>query len=197
MPKNKFLRIFAVVIAAVLLIVLVVFGFNLFQGVFSRASFEKPENVTISDTTANSAKISWTTSAETSGGIVKYGVSPNSLTSFAPSESTRSKEHSVVLTLLSANTAYYFVIAYGESDDKTYDNAGVPWTFTTKSSDGGAGGSGARPSPIQTLEIPDEESAPNTSVCGETDCSAIKAKLGKGCSTQDYMRCIKNPTGTP
>ena len=197
MLHNKGVRIAAIIVGVILSVVLVFFAFNVLQNVFSRASFEKPLNVPISDIASNSAKISWTTGVESSGAVVKYGTSPTTLSLFAPSDSDKTKDHSITLTLLSPNTAYYFVIVYGDGEDKLYDNAGVPWTFTTKSGSDEES-SAPRPSPIQTLEIPDEsESESAVLTCSETECSAIKDKIGKGCTSQDFIRCIKNPTGQP
>ncbi len=154
---------------------------------FTRASSEKPENVAISDVTDSSAKISWTTGNDTSGAVVQYGSSPTTLTSFAPSDTPRGRSHSVVLTLLSTETTYYFQIVLGTSTK--FDNAGVPWTFTTKSKNETTTEVLVSPTPTSK---PKPTALPNRSnTCKETDCEAIKAKLGDECSTQEYIRCIK------
>ena len=100
------------------------------------------------------------------------------------------------LTLLSPGTTYYFDIQVG---DKKYDNGGIPWTFTTKEIQK------TQPSTIQTepTVIEEDESTPTPTIvedrtCEETtDCEAIKAKLGQGCTTQDYFKCVKAATPTP
>ncbi len=179
-------RVVAIVIGSLLGIALIVGGFLFMQG-FTRATSEKPENVTISDITDTSAKISWTTGNDTSGAVVQYGSSPTTLTSFAPSDSPRGRSHSVVITLLSTETTYYFQIMLGTSTK--FDNAGVPWTFTTKSKD---------ETTVETIASPTPTSKPKPTTtldrgntCKETDCEAIKAALGDECSTQEYIRCIK------
>ena len=171
-------------------------GFNLVQGNFTRANDERPENVTVAEVTPTSAKVSWSTPIETSGAVVQYGLTPTALTSFAPVEAESSTSQSVDMTLLTPGTTYYFEIVYGQ--DRIYNNAGVPWSFVTKSADD---------TPIINTVTdtapnapPVVNSAPPTSVpiatpvppaCDYTDCETIKFNLGKGCSTQEYIRCIK------
>ena len=116
---------------------------------------------------------------------------------FAP-EAVKEKSHTLDLTLLSPSTTYYFSVRIG---DKKFDNGGVPWTFTTKSIEQSVIAPTEAPVPtqptatqetsVQRLKIDD-----NTS-CTETDCEAIKTKLGKGCSTQDYFLCVNKLTPTP
>jgi hypothetical protein len=105
------------------------------------------------------------------------------------------------LTLLSPSTTYYFQIRIG---DKKFDNGGVPWTFTTKAVEKTVSPepsptptsvinptSIATPTPIQSLKV---DSSGN--ICNETDCQKIKEKLGKGCTTQDYFKCLLKLTPT-
>jgi len=131
--------------------------------------------------------------------VVEYGTTPTALNFFAP-EPTKTKTHTIDLTLLSPNTTYYFDIRVG---DTKYDNGGVPWTFTTKGIEASVitpsatptqpfDSAQAKPTPIQRLKISD-----GTEGCTETDCNKIKSKLGKGCSTQDYMKCLRKPTTSP
>jgi len=97
------------------------------------------------------------------------------------------------LTLLSPNTTYYFDIRVG---DKKYDNGGVPWTFTTKSTEKSIAptaeitkASGKpTPTPYQELVIPDGKSPTVIVDCKETDCQKICQKLGKGCATTDLIK---------
>lgn len=174
-----------IAIGVVLAIVIVFLAFGMLQNVFTRASDVQPRDVVISEITQNSAKVTWSTGIETQG-VIEYGSSPTSLTSSAP-ETSRNKDHSVDLTLLSKNTTYYFQIAIG---DKKYDNGGIPWTFTTKDEQK------TQVSPITPTEKPATPS-PTIAGCVETDCEQIKSKFGKGCTTQDYFKCIKKLTGTP
>jgi len=192
----KITRIGSVVIGIVIAVILGVMALNM-GGVFTRASDVEPRDVVISDISQNNAKISWVTGIETQG-VVEYGTTPTALNFFAP-EATKTKNHLVELTLLSPQTTYYFQIRIG---DKKYDNGGVPWTFTTKGAETQSSiqptatvvpspqPQTPTPTPIQSLEIP-------ASSCLETDCTKIKEKLGKGCSTQDYFRCLKKITPTP
>jgi hypothetical protein len=138
-------------------------------------------------------KISWATGVDTQA-VIEYGTSPTALNFFAP-EAQKGKNHSVDLTLLSPSSTYYFQVRIG---DQKYDNGGVPWTFTTKGTEASQivpsptpTSSANQPTPIQQLRIDD-----NTSGCNETDCAKIKEKLGKGCSTQDYFKCLRSLTPT-
>ena len=181
-------------IGALISVVILVLAFGVLQNFFTRASGEIPQNVVVSELTENQAKITWNTDVETQG-LVNYGTSPNTL-SFPAPETIRTQQHSVALTLLSPGTTYYFDIQVG---DKKYDNGGIPWTFTTKEIQK------TQPSTIQTepTVIEEDESTPTPTIvedrtCEETtDCEAIKAKLGKGCTTQDYFKCVKAATPTP
>ncbi len=168
---------------------LIFLGFNVFQGVITRADDEAPRDVIISKITDTTATVSWTTGVAVTGGVVQYGTSASSLTSFAPADTEKNTEHTITLNLLSPATTYYFVITYGEN--KKYDNGGAPWIFSTKvegssevdeSTDTVESGSGL-PSSTPGVEP--------ASRCEETDCDAIKEKLGKGCETRDYILCIR------
>ena len=182
-------------IGALISVVILVLAFGVLQNFFTRASGEIPQNVVVSELTENQAKITWNTDVETQG-LVNYGTSPNTL-SFPAPETIRTQQHSVALTLLSPGTTYYFDIQVG---DKKYDNGGIPWTFTTKEIQK------TQPSTIQTEptaieEVEDTTPTPTIEedrTCeATTDCEAIKAKLGKGCTTQDYFKCVKAATPTP
>jgi hypothetical protein len=187
-------KIASIAIGVVLGIVVLFFGFQLFQNTFTRAGDEAPRDVVVSDITQNGSKVTWTTGQQNQG-VVEYGTSPTALNFFAP-ETTQATAHSVDLTLLSPTTTYYFQIRIG---DKKYDNGGVPWTFTTKGTDS------AQPSaetsvaptqrPVSTIIIPQEDASVTTaptaaaSTCTETDCEKIKEKIGSGCDVQDYLTC--------
>ncbi len=172
-----------------------VFGYFAIFG--TRAADFQPRDVIISNIEKNSARTSWVTGVDTQG-VVEYGTTPTALNFFAP-EATKGKIHTLDLTLLSPNTTYYFDIRVG---DTKYDNGGVPWTFTTKGAESSVvaptteptqavSASQTTPTPFQKLKISDGTN------CTETDCVKIKALLGKGCSTQDYFKCLKKLTPTP
>lgn len=187
-------KILAIVIGLILFVVLVFTAFRIFG---TRAADLEPSDVVVSNIEKNSVRLSWATGVDTQA-VVEYGTSPTALNFFAP-EATKTKNHSLDLTLLSPSTTYYFNIRVG---DKKYDNGGVPWTFTTKGAEKSVitisptpvptTGSVVQPTPIQSLKISD-----GTEDCSETNCEAIKTKLGKGCSTQDYFLCIRKLTPAP
>lgn len=60
--------------------------------------------------------------------VIEYGTTPASLLLRAP-ESTKSSNHSIVLSPLKSGTNYYFRIRIGE---KVYDNNGIPFSFKTQ-----------------------------------------------------------------
>lgn len=193
MKTGKISKVLAIFIGGLLSIALLVAGYTTLQGVSSRAEDYMPRDVTVTDLSSNSAKINWTTGTKTQA-VVEYGISPTELNSIAP-ETASKTDHSLDLTLLASNTSYYFQISIG---GKKYDNSGVPWTFNTKGSDGSTGVPQNLPTPISTVVIPNNGSSVNAvSNCNETDCEAIKAKFGSGCSTQDYIKCLKKITPTP
>lgn len=184
----------AVIVGIAVFVGLVVGYFAIFG---TRAADFEPRDVIVSNIEKNSVRATWATGVETQG-IVEYGTTPTALNFFAP-EATKTKTHTTDLTLLSPNTTYYFDVRVG---DTKYDNGGVPWTFTTKGAESSVVGptvlptkpavAVTQPTPFQELKIPD-----GTEGCTETDCTLIKAKLGKGCSTQDYFKCVRKLTPTP
>lgn len=186
-------RVTAILAGLIISVGVVYLGFTLVQGYFTRASDERPQDVTITNITETSARVTWTTGNESEGGVIQYGVSPTGLTSFAPAEGGRTTSHTVDVTLLAPATTYYFEIFYGE--DRKFDNAGVPWTFVTKERKSNVEATGSAQTvpnivPVAPTTVAAPTAAPVSS-CTDTDCDAIKAKLGRGCSTQEYIRCIK------
>ncbi|MGB9707532.1 MAG: fibronectin type III domain-containing protein, partial [Microgenomates group bacterium] len=195
MKKELILKIASIIIGVLIFILLVYFGFRIFG---TRAADLEPRDVVVSNISTNSVTVSWVTGQETQG-VIEYGTTPTALNFFAP-EPQKAKNHTVDLTLLSPSTTYYFQIRIG---DKKYDNGGVPWTFTTKAVEKtvpaqpsptptGQVVSTPSPTPIQSLKV----DSPSSNVCNETDCQKIKEKLGKGCTTQDYFKCIMKLTPT-
>lgn len=188
LTKNQ--KIIAIVIGIIIAGVGIFFGF---RAIFGRASGAEPQDVQVLDITQNSAKVNWTSGTETQCTIM-YGTSPTQLTFFGP-ETRETTQHSVDLTLLSPATTYNFKI---KCSDREFDNNGVPWTFTTKDVQVAPT---AVPTATPTVAPTTPVSSPTaaTTTCPEADktnptaadCEAIKAKLGKGCSTQDYFKCRK------
>jgi len=164
------------------------------QGFVSGVGTDQPVDVIASEITKSSAVVSWHTDKKTQG-VVEYGTAPTALNSYAP-EVGSSKEHEVSLTLLSQSTTYYYQIRINGT---THDNSGVPWTFTTKNKDGedvAEAIKGVTTRIAREGEEATEEAGISTSNCTVTDCNEIKTKLGKGCSSADYFKCI-SLQGTP
>ncbi|OGK33901.1 hypothetical protein A3F58_00560 [Candidatus Roizmanbacteria bacterium RIFCSPHIGHO2_12_FULL_37_9b] len=191
----KIPKLAAIAVGSILSIVFLVIGFSVVQNLSGRAEDQVPRDVVVSYMTTSSARITYATGTNTQG-VVEYGVSPTTLNLLAP-EGGSDTDHEMELTLLSAGTTYYFQISIG---GKKFDNAGVPWSFTTKSSDSSdleelislSPTSARRPTSVR------EPTSNPESTCSETTCEKIKLKLGRGCTTQDYMKCIKrNPTFAP
>jgi len=201
-PSSGLRKVAAIVIGLVVIVVAI----KLIQITFTRASDVAPRDVVISEITANSSKVAWTT-GQAAQAVIEYGTSPTSLNFFAP-ETKKTTDHAVDLTLLSPETTYYFRIRIG---DKVYNNGGVPWSFSTRGRNQPspppkksppptvkptAVPTSPTPTPVSTVDLPE----PTKKVeCGGTDCAAIKAKITKGCTTQDYFRCLNStaPTATP
>lgn len=197
--KLKATKLTSIGLGVIIAILLIIIGFKMFQSVFTRASDSEPRDVVISNILQNTAKIGWATGIETQG-VIEYGTSPTALNFYAP-EIQASKVHSLELTLLSPNTTYYFNVRIG---DKKYDNGGVPWTFTTKSTEKSAvSATGTivptktgKPTltPYQELVMPGQGSGSSLPIptvianCTDTDCQKICQKLGKGCSTSDFIK---------
>ena len=195
MNNPQVVKISAIITGIAIFVGFIFLYFSVFG---SRAVDLEPRDVVVSNIEKNSVRASWATGADTQG-VVEYGTTPTALNYFAP-EATKGKTHTLDLTLLSPNTTYYFDIRVG---DKKYDNGGVPWTFMTKGVEASASTptvvptkSQDKPTPVQTLQIP-AKSSDVIEKCTETDCTQIKAKLGKGCSIRDYFECLKKLTPTP
>lgn len=198
--SSKTIRIVSTIVGIGIFVLLVIIGFRI---IGSRASDFQPLNVTITDISENSAKITWETGDPTLGAI-KYGTTQNALNFYAPeTNKDLTKTHSVELTLLSPGSTYFFEIQIA---DKMYGNAdGSSWSFTTKTKDGQSAPEptapqsvvpttatvlvSPSPTPVQSLEIPNDDSATTVStVCSETTCDGIKAKLGSGCTVSDLAK---------
>jgi hypothetical protein len=197
--NNPIVKKMAAIMVGIAIFVGLVVGYFAIFG--TRAADSEPRDVVVSNIEKNSVRATWATGVDTQG-VIEYGTTPTALNFFAP-EATKGKTHTLDLTLLSPSTTYYFDIRVG---DTKYDNGGVPWTFTTKGAENsvvaptiaeptqssGSATTQSQPTPFQELQIPD-----GTENCTETDCEVIKTKLGKGCSTQDYFKCLRKLTPTP
>lgn len=187
-------KIAAIVIGIFIFIAIVYFAFTILG---SRAANDQPTDVVVNNIQKNSTTLSWSTANSTQA-VIEYGTTPASLNFFAPEAAAATANHTMDLTLLSPGTTYYFDIRIG---DKKFDNGGVPWTFTTKNTESSVASPTATPAvstasattaPVQRIRIDD-----GTSACTDTDCAVIKTKLGKGCSTQDYFKCLNKAKPTP
>lgn len=204
LPKN-IAKFSPMIVGGVIVFLLLFLGVQLVQNVFIRAANINPTDVTISEVGRNSASIIWTTSSQ-SQGVLEYGVTPTALNFFAP-EGARTTSHNVELTLLTPNTTYYFQIKIG---DKVFDNGGVPWTFNTKgevndeipptvsfptATPESVTNNELTPTPVFSIEINSDSTSIAT--CDEVECDKIKDKLGKGCTTNDYLKCTRKLTPAP
>jgi hypothetical protein len=126
MQRKKLTKITAIVVGLLIGIPLIVIGFLLTQGAFTRASGSAPDTVNVVQITDSSATITWSTGQETEG-VVLYGTTPMQLDKPVP-ETSASTVHRLTLQLLKPATTYYFKIRIG---DTVFDNAGEPWSFTT------------------------------------------------------------------
>ncbi len=184
------------------------------RGSLTKAGDDKPTNVTITPTSANSVTVNWSTGNPTIGQVMTSTdmdtfigtASTESVPDYTPEDGELKTDHAVVLDNLQAGTTYYLQIQIGDS---VYDNDGVPYTFTTPATDADVDTQppvrGAKPTssvsnpfstsptPIQHLVIPNSQAAPTTAVaaCTYTNCDEIKAHFGQGCATKDYIQCLK------
>lgn len=191
----KVIKIAGIAVGLVLSMFLLVLTFNFISGTFTRAANQTPQDVVINNVTQNAATVKWTTQ-NPSQGVIEYGTSQTALNFFAP-ETSQTPNHSVDLTLLAAQTTYYFQIRIG---DQKYDNGGVPWTFATKGPNATnplptsilptkASSSGLiSPTPVSSVVIPPVAKSPSPAACTPTDCIGICKQLGKGCTTQDLVK---------
>ncbi len=187
--KHNIKRIVAISLVFLVGVPLLLFGFIAGQGIFAREEDSIPHDVVVSNVTKSSATITWVTDRNTQG-VVEYGVSPNILNFYAPEQTSR-KEHKVDLTLLTPSTPYYLVIRVG---DAVHDNAGMPWTFTTKSVTGEDVTEEVRgiTTRINNAEAKKKSVSPTPAVCTAKTCAEIQLQLGKGCNMTDYikMKCM-------
>lgn len=207
MNVKQYKKYLPIVIGALLSIPLAIGAFFFTQGVLTRANTARPQNVKVTEISDTRAVVTWTTDRE-SQGIVEYGLSPSEVNRYAP-EIVPKTAHTMELTLLTPKTPYYFRIEIGET---IFDNDGVPWTFTTKAAGEKAEVKGVA-DPIPTVNVIDEKilllptskvsiilQSPNPTaqptqkqqLCPKTtNCNQIKSLLGKGCTSSEYVACVK------
>ncbi|GIW62789.1 MAG: hypothetical protein KatS3mg090_0615 [Patescibacteria group bacterium] len=210
-------KIVRIVIGIIAVLIALGVVFFVYTGGFTQAGDQKPTDVVIANITEGSAQITWKTAVAVQA-VVEYGTTPTALNFFAP-ETEKTTDHKVDLTLLSPETTYYFQIRVG---DTIYDNAGVPWSFTTRSktqnnnsqavptptsansnqntnqSENTQSSPTATPTPYQSFKLNSNGNKVNE--CNYTNCDDIKANLGKGCSLKQYLDCRNKevtPTNTP
>lgn len=154
---------------------------NRMFNLLARASGSPPEGVQIGNITANSASVTFTTTDE-SQALIEYGTNPTNLTLFA-SDETSTTNHTVKISLLTPNTTYYFHIKIG---DKTYENSGLPWTFTT------TGVRDAGPTPTRVPLTPSLSPSPQatgssgTTGTGAVNCNDIAKLIGATKGSPNY-----------
>lgn len=88
----------------------------------------RPENVQVTGITEEQATINWTTKNPIQS-LISYGLSPANLSLLQP-EAAPAINHQVRLVRLLPGSNYYFVI---KAEEKTFDNNGQPYVFTTLS----------------------------------------------------------------
>jgi hypothetical protein len=159
MKRTKVSSVAAILIGALVTVPLLVVGFMQISDVITRATNSVPENIRVSNITETSAEVSWETGIQTQG-IVEYGSEPDQMVKFAP-EAVQTTNHNVRVTLLDPGTTYYFRIRVGTD---TYDNDGVPYTFTTAADGEGTApdqemappGAASQDNPEDDLLLPDD-----------------------------------------
>ena len=184
---NKRAKIMLSLVVTFFTIPLLVFVMMVIQGFVEGAGEKHPQDVVATRVSSSAATIAWVTTGKVSA-TVEYGTTPGSLQTYAP-EVTATKEHEIDLTLLSPATTYYYQIRINGNE---YNNSGVPWTFTTKTISGEEVVAAVKGATTKLSVAPSATPTPKlgTSDCDVTECSEIKAHLGKGCSASDYIQCI-------
>ncbi|MBI4067125.1 hypothetical protein HY407_01980 [Candidatus Gottesmanbacteria bacterium] len=167
---GKYTKPIVLIFGLLLTLGIVLIAGDRIYNLLAKAGNSSPENVQITAVTSNSATITFTT-AEAVQALLEYGTDASNLTLFASDTETTS--HSIVLSLLTPTTTYYFQIKIG---DKTYDNAGVPWTFTT------SGANTLLPSP--TLGI---QSSPTPGGGGQIPCNEVAKRMGAVPASPNYQ----------
>lgn len=176
MNQSINLRSIIIVLGLLLSLAVLVFAGTRVYSLFVSASGSPPEDVRIGNITANSATVTFTTTSSAQA-LIEYGTNPTNLTLFA-SDETSTTDHTIRIALLTPNTTYYFHIKMGE---KKYDNAGLPWTFTTTT----VGTSSPNPTQVQlTPAVTDSPSS--TTSAGSINCNEIPKHIGATQGSPNY-----------
>ena len=183
--KHNIKRIVAIGLVVLVGVPMLFFGMLAGQNIFAREEDQIPRDVAVTAISKSSATIKWVTDQKIQG-VIEYGISPNVLNFYAPEPAT-TKDHAVELTLLTPSTPYYFIIRVG---DKIHDNAGMPWTFTTKSITGEDVSDQVRGITTRISDAEKKQKSINTksAVCTAKTCAEIQLQLGKGCAMTDYIK---------
>ncbi len=130
---KKITKSFGIIVFLGIALAATIFGGYKVAGNMAKASSCSAQKVTSAQVTQNSAVIAWE-SSEVTQGRVEYGTTATSLSFTAP-EATSGKVHNVPLTLLTPNTAYYYLIAIGDnrcdSTGQSCNSNCIPWSFNT------------------------------------------------------------------
>lgn len=173
---------FFISLPVIILIYLAVEGFR------GQVGQEAPYDVLVTNITRSSATVTWFTEKKTQA-TIEYGTSQNALNSFVE-EAGASKEHVVEINLLASQTTYYFQI---KINDRVYNNDGVAYVFTTKTKDGKdvlTEVKGISTDVSKKATSTEPTVTPTVSSCDAVSCEDVKAKIGKGCQSSDYIECL-------
>jgi hypothetical protein len=120
------------------------------RGYLTKASSpHDAQKIQASAITSTDAKITWESAVENQG-LVRYSTDPSAFTQTDSSallfsvEAKPATNHEVKLTMLKPGQTYYYKVIVGE---KVYDNANLPYTFNTLTSDAALG-----PNSLPTLD---------------------------------------------
>lgn len=224
--KGSLKKTSAIFVGLILSVPLAIFGFLAYQNVSTRASDSVPFNVIINNITNTSATITWDTDQPTQG-VIEYGTSPTSLVFFAPEAQKLRKHEVELTLLTPKTPHYFQIRvenevydnngapwtfttkAAGETDLEATPSASVA-PEVTESPSIPTEEPEATPDPFSspdpgvtqaqqpTLTPAQPSPTPNVFSCDtEPDCQKVLQKLNKGCSTDDYVRCIKRSVPTP
>jgi hypothetical protein len=158
------------------------------EGFTGKSGDEAPTDVGVQNITRSSAVITWYTERKTRG-VVEYGTSPDNLNSFLE-ESDIERDHKAELTLLTSATTYYYQLRI---NGKTYDNEGSPWVFITKTKDGKDVVEEVKGITTQLKKEPTPATiSPDLTAnqCIASSCDEVRLKIGNGCLSADYVRCL-------
>lgn len=199
MKKTISLKFVGVITGIVIGVACMVGAFLFIQNSGARASESAPQDVKTIKITGNSATVQFTT-GEAVQGLLEYGTNPRELRTIVP-DITANTVHNMNLTGLNPGTTYYYHYSVGET---VYDNDGVPWMFSTKK-DGSAPAAtlpttattpANDPNALLSQQPTQPPAKPQVTLvigtCPPTNnCAEIQKMMGKGCTSSDYVVCLK------